>query len=290
MGVYNVHGGHNRIVPGAGHYLDEVTEDRRITAGVITLLQASGHTAYNCTDDVGKTVGSNLANIVAKCNTHSADLDISIHQNAAKVDPGDGKTKGVEVFVYSTSSKAYAAAGRVCAKLAALGFTNRGVKISTGLYVLRHTKSPAMLIEVGFVDDKDDVNLYNKVGVNAICKAITDGILNSSVASAPTPTPAPAPKPAPTPKPATSNPYRNGSTYSLKADALRVRTGAGTGYRTKTYKELSANAKKNAYGNGNLKKGTRVTCMATKIIGNDIWMQIPSGWIAARYGGKVYVG
>ncbi len=74
MGTYNVHGGHNRIVPGAGHYLDEVTEDRRITAGVIALLQASGHTAYNCTDDVGKTVGANLANIVAKCNTHSADL------------------------------------------------------------------------------------------------------------------------------------------------------------------------------------------------------------------------
>ena len=92
MGVYNVHGGHNRIVPGAGHYLDEVTEDRKITAGVITLLQASGHTVHNCTDDVGKTVGANLANIVAKCNTHSADLDISIHQNAARVDPGDGKT------------------------------------------------------------------------------------------------------------------------------------------------------------------------------------------------------
>lgn len=293
MGTYNVHGGHNRIVPGAGHYLDEVTEDRKITAGVITLLQASGHTAYNCTDDAGKTVGSNLANIVAKCNTHSVDLDISIHQNAAKVDPGDGKTKGVEVFVYSTSSKAYSAAERVCAKLAALGFTNRGVKISTGLYVLKHTKSPAMLIEVGFVDDKDDADLYNKVGVNAICKAITEGILNGSVASAPiqTPKPTPAPSPAPTAKPTTpSNPYRNGTTYTLKADALRVRTGAGTGYRTKTYKELSANARKNAYSNGNLKKGTRVTCMATKMIGNDIWMQIPSGWIAARYSGKTYVG
>lgn len=294
MGVYNVHGGHNRIVPGAGHYLDEVTEDRKITAGVIALLQASGHTAYNCTDYVGKTVGANLANIVAKCNTHSADLDISIHQNAAKADPGDGKTKGVEVFVYSTSSKAYAAAGRVCAKLAALGFTNRGVKISTGLYVLKHTKSPAMLIEVGFVDDKDDADLYNKVGVNAICKAITEGILDKSVGTVPaskpatTPTPKPAPKPAA--KPVSSNPYRTGNTYTLKADALRVRTGAGTNYRAKTYKELSANARKNAYSNGNLKKGTRVTCMATKMIGNDIWMQIPSGWIAARYGGKVYVG
>lgn len=289
MGVYNVHGGHNRIVPGASYYLDEVTEDRRITAGVIALLQASGHTAYNCTDDVGKTVGANLANIVAKCNTHTADLDISIHQNAAKVDPGDGKTKGVEVFVYSQNSKAYNAAARVCAKLATLGFTNRGVKISTGLYVLKHTKSPAMLIEVGFVDDKDDADLYNKVGVNAICKAIVEGILNSSVTSAPASTPTPAPTPAA--KPSTpSNPYKNGTTYTLKADALRVRTGAGTNYRTKTYGELSANARKNAYSNGTLKKGTRVTCMATKTIGNDIWMQIPSGWIAARYGGKVYVG
>lgn len=26
-----------------------------------------------------------------------------------------------------------------------------------------------------------------------------------------------------------------------------------------------------------------------KMISNDIWMQIPSGWIAARYGGKTYV-
>lgn len=98
----------------------------------------------------------------------------------------------------------------------------------------------------------------------------------------------PASKPAT--KPVTSNPYKNGGTYTLKADALRVRTGAGTGYRAKTYKELSANARKNAYSNGTLKKGTRVTCMATKKVGNDIWMQIPSGWIDAKYGGKTYVG
>lgn len=139
-----------------------------------------------------------------------------------------------------------------------------------------------------FNEEKD---LYNKVGVNAICKAITEGILDSSVASASAQTPTPAPSPAPTVKPTTqSNPYKNGTTYTLKADTLRVRTGAGTNYRAKTYGELSVNARKNAYSNGTLKKGTRVTCMATKMIGNDIWMQIPSGWIAARYGGKTYVG
>lgn len=183
MSTYNIHGGHNKIVPGASSYLNEVTEDRKIAAGVLKLLKAQGHTVYDCTDDVGKTQGANLANIVAKCNKHSAALDISIHFNAAKKDTGDGKTKGVEVFVYSSSSKAKDAATRVCKKLAALGFTNRGVKTSTALYVLKNTKSPAMLVEVCFVDDKDDANLYNKLGVDKICKAIAEGILNKTISS-----------------------------------------------------------------------------------------------------------
>ena len=110
-------------------------------------------------------------------------------------------------------------------------------------------------------------------------------IANATSASAPTTKPTtPVTKPS-----APSNPYKNGTTYTLKADALRVRTGAGTGYRAKTYKELSVNARKNAYSNGTLKKGTRVTCMATKMIGNDIWIRIPSGWIAAYYQGEKYV-
>lgn len=287
MGTYNVHGGHNRIVPGASCYMDEVTEDRKITAGVIALLTSQGHTAYNCTDDSGRTQGQNLANIVAKCNSHSVDLDISIHQNAAKVDPGDGKTKGVEVFVHSASSVAYVAAERVCKELSALGFTNRGVKVSTTLFVLRKTKAPAMLIEVGFVDDKDDVNLYNKVGNNAICRAIVKGILNKEVSGGSTP----VQRTTPTPTPAPSGPsYQAGTIYTLLADHLRVRTGAGTNYAAKSYKNLTANAKDHAYTNGTLKKGTRVTCKEVKRIGDDVWIRTPSGWIAAYYGGKKYVG
>lgn len=54
--------------------------------------------------------------------------------------------------------------------------------------------------------------------------------------------------------------YKVGTTYTLAADALRVRTGAGTNYAAKSYNQLTANAKQNAYTNGCLKKGTRVTC------------------------------
>lgn len=84
--------------------------------------------------------------------------------------------------------------------------------------------------------------------------------------------------------------YKVGTTYKLQVDALTVRTGAGTNYKAKTYSQLTANAKQHAYSNGCLKKGTAVTCQKTKTVGSDIWMQIPSGWIAAYYSGKKYVG
>ena len=83
--------------------------------------------------------------------------------------------------------------------------------------------------------------------------------------------------------------YKVGSTYTIQVDALTVRSGAGTNYSAKGYSQLTANAKQNAYSNGCLKKGTKVTCQSTKNVGSDIWMRIPSGWIAAYYNGKKYV-
>ena len=53
--VINVHGGHNSIVPGASGVLNEVTEDRKVTALVLSKLQQLGHTVYDCTDDSGRT-------------------------------------------------------------------------------------------------------------------------------------------------------------------------------------------------------------------------------------------
>lgn len=83
--------------------------------------------------------------------------------------------------------------------------------------------------------------------------------------------------------------YKVGSTYTLQVDNLTVRTGAGTNYSKVSFSKLTTNAKANAYSTGGLKKGTKVTCKATKKVGNNVWMQIPSGYIAAYYNGKVYV-
>ena len=83
--------------------------------------------------------------------------------------------------------------------------------------------------------------------------------------------------------------YTVNKEYKTQVDQLSVRAGAGTNYARKTYLQLSANARKYAYMNGTLKKGTVVTCLETKKVGNDVWMRIPSGWCAAYYGGEYYI-
>lgn len=177
----NVHGGHNRHVPGIISYLDEVTEDRRIKNAVIEYLRKEGHTVYDCTESDARTQRGNLSGIVKKCNAHAVDLDVSIHINGSVKSKKDGKTKGVEVLIQSANSKAKTKAMRICKKIAALGFTNRGIKVRKDLYVLNHTKAPALLVECCFADDEDDAIKYKKVGASAIGKAIAEGILNKEI-------------------------------------------------------------------------------------------------------------
>ena len=174
----NVSAGHNpdgKVACGAVGLLKESTEARRVTNEVVRLLKEQGHTVYNCTCDNGTSQGDVLKKIVAKCNQHSVDLDVSIHFNAgASAQKKNGQTTGTEVLVYNDSSRAMAAAQRVAKQIATLGYKNRGIKIRDALYFLRNTKSPAMLIECCFVDDGDDAALYDyKKMAAAIVRGIT---------------------------------------------------------------------------------------------------------------------
>ncbi len=178
----NVHAGHNadgRVACGAIGFIRESTEARRVKDAVITMLRQLGHTVYDCTVDDAAGVSDNLRQIIAKCNAHEVDLDISIHFNSGTRDAsGNGKTTGTEVFVYSPSSEARTDAEIVCRAIAQMGFQKRGVKYNTGLYVLKHTKAPAMLVECCFVDDKDDVQLYD---CQKMAEAIVYGITGHRV-------------------------------------------------------------------------------------------------------------
>lgn len=83
--------------------------------------------------------------------------------------------------------------------------------------------------------------------------------------------------------------YVVGNVYTTQVE-LKVRTGAGTNNRALTHSELTKNAKQNdSDKDGAINKGTKVTCKAIQQSGKDVWIKIPSGWIAAYYQGKVFV-
>lgn len=177
----NVHAGHNFKVPGASGIFSETSEDRKVKDLVISKLKALGHTVYDCTDEIATTVRGNLEEIVRKCNAHAVDLDVSIHFNAAT-----GSGHGVEVCVYSMNSKSVPQAKNIATAISELGFTKRhesdgGLIERNGLYVLRHTNSPALLIECCFCDSKTDAALYKaETMANAIVKGITGQTTSAS--------------------------------------------------------------------------------------------------------------
>ena len=180
--VINVHAGHNpdgKTACGAVGIIRESSEARRVKNEVICHLCQLGHTVYDCTCDNGTSQADVLTKIVTACNAHDVDLDVSIHFNAGAGDAtGNGKTTGVETYIYSADSKAKSYAEKICNAIAELGFKNRGVKTNAGLYFLRKTKAPAMLIECCFVDDKDDVELYD---YKSMAEAIIYGITGQKI-------------------------------------------------------------------------------------------------------------
>ena len=104
-------------------------------------------------------------------NRDTYDYFISFHRNAFQPE----QAKGVETYTYTnTGEKAKSLAKRIQTELVALDFVNRGVK-AANYHVLRETKAPAVLIEIGFIDNSGDNNLFdakrNEI-INAISRAI----------------------------------------------------------------------------------------------------------------------
>ena len=171
-----IRGGHCPKVTGASALINELTEDRKVKDGVIKYLKQLGHEILDVTPpDSTVTSSEDLSYGVNKANNWRADLFISIHFNKA-YDNYNGAL-GSEVCVYST----YDIAQRVVDTLASLGFKNRGQKVRTGLYELKYTNMKSMIVETCFVEATEDVELYKKLGVDVIGKAIAEAISNSNI-------------------------------------------------------------------------------------------------------------
>ncbi|EOV9528844.1 N-acetylmuramoyl-L-alanine amidase [Bacillus cytotoxicus] len=173
MTRYSLHGGHNSIVQGANYgSRKEHIMDRQVKDAVLAKLKALGHAVYDDTDEVGTTQAQNLSNIVAKCNSHDVDLVISFHLNSYNT-----TAHGVEVLYYDQKDLA----AKISAQLSKdIGWYNRGAKQRTDLYVLRNTKAPAILIELGFIDNDSDMAKWN---VDKIANSIVYALTGKSVSS-----------------------------------------------------------------------------------------------------------
>lgn len=171
--VVGINCGHTASGPGYGAVgiIKESEHTRLVGQALMGLLRAAGVTVIDCTIDQAGTRNEYLAAAVALANRQDLDWFISIHFNAS----GSHAGHGTEVFTYE--GRQYQDALDACANLAELGFTNRGVKAGSGLYVIRKTKAKSMLIEVCFCDNQQDIDIYNAAGgAQGVAKAIFEAL------------------------------------------------------------------------------------------------------------------
>lgn len=83
------------------------------------------------------------------------------------------------------------------------------------------------------------------------------------------------------------NNYKVGCTYTVQVNHLHVRWSPGGNIKSRG--ELTVDGRKNAFGDGCLKKGARVTCKNVIEKDNCIWIKIPSGWCCAVKGKDIYI-
>ncbi|MEG1256421.1 N-acetylmuramoyl-L-alanine amidase [Clostridium sp.] len=106
-------------------------------------------------------------------NRNNYDYFIAFHRNAYSPE----KATGAETYIYLNPGQAAKAMGeKIQTSMVGLGFVNRGVK-TKDLHVLRNTKAPAVLIEMGFIDNTKDNNLFDSKR-REIIKAISKAILS----------------------------------------------------------------------------------------------------------------
>lgn len=106
-------------------------------------------------------------------NDWGADVFVSIHCNAF-----NGVAQGTETLVYSFGGNSERLASCIQNQIInALGTVDRGLKERPNLSVLRNTDMPAVLVELAFIDNEDDVQLlknHQDDFAAAIARGITD--------------------------------------------------------------------------------------------------------------------
>ncbi len=155
--------GHNPQNPNAGAEGNGYREqDLVYTIGreFAALLEALGYEARlsrpEPTTQLGTSNATSLAERVNEANAWGADYFISLHTNASEITAASG----TEALVYRLDTTAALLGENLLQGVTdATGLPARGVVARPGLYVLRRTRMPAVLMELGFITNPEDAAL-----------------------------------------------------------------------------------------------------------------------------------
>ena len=173
--------GHNPENPNAGaegNGLQEQTITYRVGQELASLLRANGNFEVRLSrptpqTSLGTSNTTSLRARVDEANAWGADYFISIHTNASV----NADATGTEDFVYSSPSAAFSLGEDIVDNISRItGLRNRGAKVRPGLYVLRKTSMPAVLVELGFITNPGDAELMD-TRPDLFARGIYDGIL-----------------------------------------------------------------------------------------------------------------
>lgn len=150
-------GGVNGGAVGFGYREQDITY--QVGIYLADLLRQDGRfavrTSRNSPEEIlGTSNATSLAARVNAANAWDADYFISIHCNA-NVNPA---VNGSEVYVYREGSVAADLARQVLdAMVAQVGTKDNGIRVNPSLYVLRRTRMPAILVELAYITNAEDV-------------------------------------------------------------------------------------------------------------------------------------
>lgn len=122
---------------------------------------------------LGTDNASSLIERVDGATSFEADYFISLHINSYT----DDAVNGIEVFVMEENSVSYDFGSCLLQGLIdSTDLKNRGMKLSSELFVLRNTTMPAALLEMGFISNVNDAALLFE-NPDIFAEGIYDGIL-----------------------------------------------------------------------------------------------------------------
>ena len=165
--------GHGGSDPGAVYGNRQEKDDvLKLTMAIGNILQNAGiNVVYTRTNDIYETPFKKATD----ANNSGADYFVSIHRNSSEK---NNQYSGVETLVFKDSGIRSEMADNINKQLEQVGFTNLGITERPNLVVLKRTRMPAVLVEVGFINTDADNALFDKEFSN-IAQGIADGILQT---------------------------------------------------------------------------------------------------------------